>query len=171
MPFPRCGQLLGTHTRVTVLGVIPEMSSQGESCSFASGGDCCCGRNLCVLPLVYSAFLFCADSRRVLFAGSVESFRFRFPCQSLFPTDHAAVPAVWAVLGSMDGPGAGISASLAHFFSSLLPSACHGHQISSPGVFQPARSVSVMCSPFPPLCPHSFPALVFMVSQICFKSS
>lgn len=87
-----------------------------------------------------------------------------------FP-DYAAVPAVWAVLGSMDDPGVGFSTSLTHFLSSLLPSACHGHQISSPGVFQPARSVSVMCSPFPPLCPHSFPALVFMVSQICFKSS
>lgn len=150
---------------------IPEMSSQAESCSFASGGDCCCGRNLYVLPLVYSAFVFCVDSLRVLFAGSVERFGFRFLCQSLFPTDRAAVPAVWTVLGSMDDPGVRISASLAHFLSSPLPSACHEHPISSPGVFQPARSVSVMCSPFPLLFPHSFPALVFMVSQICFKSS
>lgn len=108
------------------------MSSQAESCSFASGRGCCYGRNLNVLPLVCGAFVFSAESLRVPFAGSVERFGFRFPCQSLlslFPTHCAAVPPVWAVFGSMDDPGIGIRASLMHLLSSPLPSACHKHQI------------------------------------------
>lgn len=138
-----------------------------------------------MLPLVPSAFVLCAGSLRVPCAGSVESFGVsgelwdQWRALGSGPVSEPAlcspqtivVPALWAVFGSMDDPGIGIRASLMHFLSSLLPPACHEHQISSPGAFQPARSVSVMCSPFPLLFPHSFPALVLMVAQICFKSS
>lgn len=50
---------------------------------------------------------------------------------SPFPTDSAASPAVLALFVNV-GPGVRISASLWHFLSSLLPSACDEHQIFFP---------------------------------------
>lgn len=50
---------------------------------------------------------------------------------SPFPTDGAASPDVPAVFVN-GGPGVRISASLRRFLSSLLPSACHEHQIFFP---------------------------------------
>lgn len=122
-------------------------------------------------PLASGALVVCAGSLGVPLWVSGELWvQVPVAVCSLLPTDCVTVPAVWTVFGTMGDPRIGIRASLMHFLSSLLPSARQEHHISSPRAFQPGYSVRVMCSPFPLHFPH-FPALVFMVSHICFKSS
>lgn len=104
------------------------MSSQAESCFFPSGGGCC-GRNLGVLSLVYSAFVICADSLRVPFAGSVEGFGFRFPCQSVLCSPQTVL------LSQLYGPFLGawmILESGSELLSCIsFPLFCHLHVMSS----------------------------------------
>lgn len=110
---------------------IPEISSQAESCSFASGAPAAVGETwtcfLWFMVHLYSVLtpLGCLLLSQWRGLGSGSHIR----VSSLFPTDHVTVSAVWAVFVSMDDPGT----SLMHFLSSPLPSACHEHQISSLG--------------------------------------
>lgn len=147
-------------------------SSRAESCSLATGGDCHCGRNWHMLPLVYSAFVFCADSLTILFTESAERFGFRFPCQSLLSVPnwqcrfHSCISRVcehgsWrqdqCVFLTFPFISSAICMSRAPLFLSWSLLACLQHQSDSLPI-----STGLL---------RSFPALVFTVSQICFKDS
>lgn len=131
-PFPaqlgRHGRLLGASAQgqwywecITEMG-----SSRAESCTLATGGDGCCGRNLHVLPLVYSAFIFCADSLMMLFSESAERFGFRCPGKSLLSVPHWQCrfhrPYLWAWI--MTAGSARLSRVSFHLF-------CHLHVTST----------------------------------------
>lgn len=97
-----------------------------------------------MLPLVYTTFLFYADSL-IFFAVSAERFGFRFPCETdtLFPTDSAAFTAVSAMFVSTD-PGVRISVSLIFFH--LF---CHLHVLSTRfSLLKPFSLPTMTYSPF-----------------------
>lgn len=112
----------GTHTRVTVLGVPPWDVFPSRKL-FP-----CLRRGLLLWEKpVHASFGFCLYSVLtplgclLLGGGGDLCSGSRVRVCSLFPTARVAVPAGWAVFGSTDDPGVGISSSLTHFLSSLLP--------------------------------------------------